>query len=617
MDALLEAVESVLPTEPRSARCYGPFPLVVIQAVLGMGTGMGTSWAIGSRRTVRRPQQKKDLEQASASLAKLQQSCVEDQECAHRGGWNGGWQKCRALLEEDVEFNLQLCPEHLGEHVLWRMAKYALEGNESAGLSKLEPLDEMLKFVPTDAWGIRVLSRVEAMQTEGWRGGRTDGARKVKKTRLVQESVDPLTLEQARVLHAGALVCCLCGSQEHHDVTGDYGHPRGVRITVPCQKKLEEGVCGQYHARTGPLATSCHAGLEGDGGQEEGLQRGALPAPVSECVLGSGVGEYVAGQAAEEVTEEASRGDLQGVGEVGVLGCGVSECVVGRDAEAGKEEASPGCPQGGGSEWEGEKEEGFKAGELEPEDPFGPWWQYVRPRNLVGRVRPEMAWGYSLEGKTAEAECALEEADAAEELRHFLLAYGPRDAAELEDVGQRVGPLLVRMQLVRLRVRKDRSFFVVIHDLRGCPTHLKLMEAACGGSPGRPPVEAARGGSRWRQPAVAACVGVGVCVRCEWAGGVSGGGGRQEDRWVDTVCGALEGHCGPGTVKRAPGGSSLYVPTGGCGGSPWRPPAEAAYGGSPWRQPVEAACRGSLWRQPAEAAWGGAACGDSLCVCEE
>ena len=141
MDVLLEAVESVLPAEPRSARSYGPFLPVVTQAVLGMGTGMGKSWAGGGRRTVRRPQQKKDLERASASLARLQQSCVEDQECAHRGGWNGGWQKCRALLEEDVEFNLQLCPEHLGEHVLWRMAKYALEGNESAGLSKLEPLE--------------------------------------------------------------------------------------------------------------------------------------------------------------------------------------------------------------------------------------------------------------------------------------------------------------------------------------------------------------------------------------------------------------------------------------------------------------------------------------------
>ena len=90
MDVLLEAVESVLPAEPRSARCYGPFLPVVTQTVLGMGMGMGKSWAGGSRRTVRRPQQKKDLEQASAALARLQQSCVEDQECAHRGGWEGG-----------------------------------------------------------------------------------------------------------------------------------------------------------------------------------------------------------------------------------------------------------------------------------------------------------------------------------------------------------------------------------------------------------------------------------------------------------------------------------------------------------------------------------------------
>ena len=139
-------------------------------------------------------------------------------------------------------------------------------------------------------------------------------------------------------------------------------------------------------------------------------------------------------------------------------------------------------------------------------------------------------------------------------------------------------------------------------------------EAAYGGSSWRQPVEATCRGSLWRQPAEAAwggqsgetaCVCVCVCVRSEWAGGVTGGGGRQEDRRVATVGGALEGHRGPGTVKRAPGGSSLYVPAAGGGGSPWRPPEEATCGSSPWRQPVEAACRGRLCRQPAEAAWGG------------
>ena len=126
MDVLLETAESALPAVPRSARDYGPFPPVVTQAVLGLGKGMGLVWANGVRRTVRRPQQKKDLEKASAPLAQLQQSCVEEQECAHRGVWDGCWQKCRGLLEEDVEFNLQLCGDHMWAHVLWRLARHAM-----------------------------------------------------------------------------------------------------------------------------------------------------------------------------------------------------------------------------------------------------------------------------------------------------------------------------------------------------------------------------------------------------------------------------------------------------------------------------------------------------------
>jgi hypothetical protein len=75
-----------------------------------------------------------------------------------------------------------------------------------------------------------------------------------------------------------------------------------------------------------------------------------------------------------------------------------------------------------------------------------------------------MRWWYQRSRKLTRAEGELKDADTAESLKHWLLRYMPDNEESPADEDATASSLWDRLELVKLRVQGQRSFFVEIYS---------------------------------------------------------------------------------------------------------------------------------------------------------
>ena len=374
---------------------------------------------------------------------------------------------------------------------------------------------ELLKSAPTDAWGLRIWVLRDALWELGFEGppelgvppwGNFAGSG-LRKGCLVGSTEAPLLLDRAHTLshdHSrtdpNGRPGVWCGSEGHSYRKGNYGHLSATAIPQRCPRKLRgRSRCGRRQAFGRPLSTTCR-GFERFHGKIPGvpLERGRKRAL---AVARGGLDRRMKGLEGSE--REGS------VGKAGITSYGAEIGKTGSDdVNTGRGEVGSEALEVEGTEdsrAEGMTEEGVREGKLaeasaclawarirprgagipsweaEPERARAQWRLEARSRDLVWRVLQGRAWWYMTKKMTTVANCELGKADVAGGWKQVPLAHMPTGSAELVDPGLRLGPLMDRRQVVRLRARGQRDHLVVIDNVRDRPELSRLKVPPRGG----------------------------------------------------------------------------------------------------------------------------------------